>query len=68
MRRYDIVKGDATTAGGIVQAGDGKDLIGDREQAYENDPVWCPPARRSARLSAMDRGYQRPGRMGDKQR
>lgn len=42
MRRYDIVKGDTTTAGGIVQAGDGKDQIGDREQAYENDPVWCP--------------------------
>ncbi|MEK7887765.1 PAAR domain-containing protein [Burkholderia contaminans] len=42
MRRYDIVKGDTTTVGGIVQGGDGNDLIGGREQAYEHDPVWCP--------------------------
>lgn len=42
MRRYDIVKGDTTTAAGIVQCGDGNDLIGEREQAYEHDPVWCP--------------------------
>ncbi|MBY4829269.1 PAAR domain-containing protein [Burkholderia dolosa] len=42
MRRYDIMKGDTTTVGGIVQGGDGTDLIGGREQAYEQDPVWCP--------------------------
>ncbi|AJY38190.1 MULTISPECIES: PAAR domain-containing protein [Burkholderia] len=42
MRRYDIVKGDTTTVGGIVQGGDAADLIGGREQAYEHDPVWCP--------------------------
>ncbi|MBJ9942138.1 PAAR domain-containing protein [Burkholderia multivorans] len=42
MRRYDIVKGDTTTVGGIVQGGDGSDVIGEREQAYEHDPVWCP--------------------------
>ena len=42
MRRYDIVKGDTTTTGGIVQGGDTNDLIGGREQAYEGDPVWCP--------------------------
>ncbi|MCA8200151.1 PAAR domain-containing protein [Burkholderia sp. AU33545] len=42
MRRYDIVKGDATTVGGIVQGGDGQDMLHDREQAYEHDPVWCP--------------------------
>lgn len=42
MRRYDIVKGDTTTVGGIVQAGDSTDRIGEREQAYEHDPVWCP--------------------------
>ncbi|MBN3835904.1 PAAR domain-containing protein [Burkholderia sp. Ac-20344] len=42
MRRYDIVKGDSTTVGGIVQGGDSADLIGGREQAYEHDPVWCP--------------------------
>ena len=42
MRRYDIVKGDTTTVGGIVQGGDGLDMLHDREQAYEHDPVWCP--------------------------
>lgn len=42
MRRHDILKGDATTVGGVVQGGDANDVIGDREQAYENDPVWCP--------------------------
>ncbi|WP_322039879.1 PAAR domain-containing protein [Burkholderia diffusa] len=42
MRRYDIVKGDLTTVGGIVQGGDAHDLLGGREQAYETDPVWCP--------------------------
>ncbi|OJA49524.1 PAAR domain-containing protein [Burkholderia ubonensis] len=42
MRRYDIVKGDKTTVGGIVQAGDSADQIGGREQAYEHDPVLCP--------------------------
>ncbi|KWH26757.1 PAAR domain-containing protein [Burkholderia multivorans] len=42
MRRYDIVKGDTTTVGGVVQGGDGSDVIGEREQAYEHDPVWCP--------------------------
>ncbi|GLU35115.1 PAAR domain-containing protein [Trinickia caryophylli] len=42
MRRYDIAKGDTTTAGGVVQGGDGNDLIGGRAQAYERDPVWCP--------------------------
>ncbi len=42
MRRYDILKGDLTTAGGTVEGGDAHDKVGDREQAYENDPVWCP--------------------------
>ena len=50
MRRYDIVKGDSTTAGGIVQSGDGKDLIGEREQAYENDPVWCPACKAMGKI------------------
>lgn len=50
MRRYDIVKGDTTTAGGIVQSGDGKDLIGEREQAYENDPVWCPACKKIGKI------------------
>ncbi|MXK61419.1 PAAR domain-containing protein [Burkholderia pseudomallei] len=42
MRRYDIVKGDKTTVGGVVQAGDSTDQIGGSEQARELDPVWCP--------------------------
>jgi uncharacterized Zn-binding protein involved in type VI secretion len=42
VRRYDIKKGDSTSVGGIVVGGDGTDLLGGREQAYEHDPVWCP--------------------------
>jgi uncharacterized Zn-binding protein involved in type VI secretion len=42
MKRYDIVKGDPTTVGGVVQTGDGADLIDDLPIAYERDPVWCP--------------------------
>ncbi|WP_414448575.1 PAAR domain-containing protein [Burkholderia sp. 22PA0099] len=45
MRRYDIVKGDKTTAGGTVMAGDSHDRIHDQEQAYEHDPIWCPVCR-----------------------
>jgi len=41
-RRYDILRGDLTTLGGIVQGGDANDMVGHREQAYEGDPVWCP--------------------------
>lgn len=41
-RRYDILKGDTTTAGGIVEGGDANDMVNGRAQAYENDPVWCP--------------------------
>lgn len=50
MRRYDIVKGDATTAGGVVQGGDGNDLIGECEQAYEQDPVWCPACKSMGKI------------------
>jgi uncharacterized Zn-binding protein involved in type VI secretion len=50
MRRYDIVKGDATTVGGVVQGGDATDIIGDREQAYENDPVWCPACKAMGKI------------------
>lgn len=42
MRRYDILKGDMTTSGGSVEGGDPADKVGEREQAYERDPVWCP--------------------------
>lgn len=50
MRRYDIVKGDSTTAGGIVRSADGNDLIGQSEQAYENDPVWCPACKTTGKI------------------
>ncbi|HDR9036782.1 TPA: PAAR domain-containing protein [Burkholderia vietnamiensis] len=42
MKRYDIVKGDKTTVGGVVQAGDSTDQIAGSEQSRELDPVWCP--------------------------
>jgi len=49
-RRYDILKGDRTTAGGTVTAGDPLDRVGDREQAYEGDSVWCPACRSTGRI------------------
>ncbi|WP_213303562.1 PAAR domain-containing protein [Paraburkholderia sacchari] len=49
-RRYDIVKGDVTTAGGTVQDGDSNDILNGREQAYENDPVWCPACKTVGRI------------------
>lgn len=42
VRRYDILKGDKTTSDGTVLGGDSNDRVGDREQAYERDDVWCP--------------------------
>ncbi|WP_082055043.1 PAAR domain-containing protein [Cupriavidus basilensis] len=50
MRRYDILKGDSTTAGGIVEGGDANDRVGGREQAYEGDPVWCPACNSMGRI------------------
>lgn len=50
MRRYDILKGDRTTANGTVDGGDTHDKVGDREQAYENDPVWCPSCNTTGRI------------------
>jgi hypothetical protein len=41
-RRFDIMKGDKTTSGGIVLFGDSDNKIGDQEQAYEHDHIWCP--------------------------
>lgn len=41
-RRYDIRKGDKTTAGGTVLGGDPNDTIDELAQAYERDDVWCP--------------------------
>lgn len=49
-RRYDILRGDKTTTGGIVLGGDASDKVGDREQAYEDDPVWCPVCQTTGRI------------------
>jgi len=49
-RRYDIVKGDSTTAGGTVERGDSTDMLGNREQAYEDDPVWCSACRAMGKI------------------
>lgn len=50
VRRYDILKGDRTTSDGTVTGGDPNDRIGDREQAYEQDEVWCPACRSIGRV------------------
>jgi PAAR motif len=50
MRRYDILKGDKTTSDGTVEGGDTTDKVGDREQAYETDPVWCPVCQTMGRI------------------
>ena len=50
MRRYDICKGDKTTADGTVKAGNSGDRLGDREQAYEHDPVWCPACKTMGKI------------------
>lgn len=39
MRRYDIVNGDTTSAGSLIQGVDANNLIGASEPAYEGDPV-----------------------------
>jgi hypothetical protein len=49
-RRYDILKGDGTTANGTVTGGDPLDRLGAREQAYERDSVWCPACQSTGRI------------------
>jgi len=50
VRRYDILKGDKTTSGGVVLGGDSNDRVGDREQAYEHDEVECPSCEERGRI------------------
>ncbi|WP_338060172.1 PAAR domain-containing protein [Burkholderia vietnamiensis] len=50
VRRYDILKGDRTTLDGTVMGGDSNDMIGDREQAYEEDEVWCSACHSAGRI------------------
>ncbi|WP_414443473.1 PAAR domain-containing protein [Burkholderia sp. 22PA0106] len=52
MRRYDICKGDHTTAGGTVIGGDPDNRILGREQAFELDEIWCPACQRTGRIVA----------------
>jgi uncharacterized Zn-binding protein involved in type VI secretion len=49
-RRYDILNGDRTSAGRTVEAADGNDMIGDRAQVCENDPIWCPACQSIGRV------------------
>jgi len=55
MRRYDSLKDDSTASGGTVEGGDPTDKVGDREQAYEGDPVWCPACKTMGGLSVSVR-------------
>lgn len=50
VRRYDILKGDKTTSDGTVMVGDSNDRIGEREQAYELDQIWCPACKSMGRI------------------
>jgi uncharacterized Zn-binding protein involved in type VI secretion len=49
-KRYDLMKGDKTTTGATILNGDSNDMLGDREQAYESDPVACPVCKTIGRL------------------
>ncbi|WP_269509408.1 PAAR domain-containing protein [Burkholderia sp. IMCC1007] len=51
MKRYDIVKGDTTTAAGLIVGGDANNLVGTREQAYEGDPVSCPACKTVGKIA-----------------
>lgn len=60
-RRYDIRRDDKTTTGGTVMRGDPTDRLGDREQAYEGDPVWCPVCRTMGRIVCQGRRQSMKG-------
>ena len=60
-RRYDIVKGDTTTTGGVVLGGDSNDTLNGREQAYENDPVWCPVCKTVGRIVCTGKRWSMTG-------
>jgi uncharacterized Zn-binding protein involved in type VI secretion len=49
-KRYDLVQGDKTTTGATILNGDSTDMLGDREQAYENDAVACPVCKTIGRI------------------
>lgn len=49
-KRYDLMQGDKTTTGATILNGDSTDMLGDREQAYEGDPVACPVCKTIGRI------------------
>jgi uncharacterized Zn-binding protein involved in type VI secretion len=49
-KRYDLMQGDKTTTGATILNGDSTDMLGDREQAYEGDPVACPVCKTMGRI------------------
>ncbi len=62
VRRYEILKGDRTTAEGSVMGGDSNDRVGDREQAQEWDEVWCPECESIGRIVCDGPRWRKQGR------
>ncbi|WP_211450960.1 PAAR domain-containing protein [Collimonas antrihumi] len=60
-KRFDIVKGERTTKDGTVAVGDPLDAIGNREQAYEGAPVWCPACKTMGRIVCVGPGHSMTG-------
>jgi len=52
-KRYDLMKGDKTLNGAVILSGDPTDMLGDREQAYEGDPVACPVCKTIGRIVCL---------------
>lgn len=61
VRRYDILVGDRTTNDGTVIRGDPLDKVGEREQAYELDPVWCPGCQSMGRIVCVGPRFSSKG-------
>lgn len=61
VKRYDIFKGDSTTAGGKVKDGAANDKAMSREQAYENDPVWCPACNSTGKIGCTGPRFSTKG-------
>jgi hypothetical protein len=61
VRRYDIARGDSTTARGTVTGGDPLDKLGDREQAFERDEVWCPACESVGRIVCIGARFSMKG-------
>lgn len=66
MRRFDMLKGDTTTSGGVIQAGNNGDLLNGRAQAYEHDPVWCPACQTMGKILCVGPHLSGTGQDGRK--